>query len=209
MSAIGYLIYIGVWLSLVERLVRDQEAAGSSPVTPTIDSPESMAVSGESVFLRIRFLVKIPLYLPLLILDFIDIMLYNRTQKKGLDIFIPKPFWYSYSLLYALYRLYSDKYDYYEVKTSLTENCIVLILRCCNNVGARIARPCKPMMLRWIPRTRNARPYNPCVVQNINFRIFLKRLTLPSLIFIPRNNGFSSRSPLSAYYIRTTPFGIS
>ena len=25
----------GVWLSLVERLVRDQEAAGSSPVTPT------------------------------------------------------------------------------------------------------------------------------------------------------------------------------
>ena len=26
---------IGVWLSLVERLVRDQEAAGSTPVTPT------------------------------------------------------------------------------------------------------------------------------------------------------------------------------
>ena len=25
----------GVWLSLVERLVRDQEAAGSNPVTPT------------------------------------------------------------------------------------------------------------------------------------------------------------------------------
>ena len=26
---------IGVWLSLVERLVRDQEVAGSTPVTPT------------------------------------------------------------------------------------------------------------------------------------------------------------------------------
>ena len=27
---------VGVWLSLVECLVRDQEAAGSNPVTPTI-----------------------------------------------------------------------------------------------------------------------------------------------------------------------------
>ena len=26
---------IGVWLSLVERLVRDQEAGGSNPLTPT------------------------------------------------------------------------------------------------------------------------------------------------------------------------------
>ena len=26
---------IGVWLSLVERVVRDYEAAGSNPVTPT------------------------------------------------------------------------------------------------------------------------------------------------------------------------------
>ena len=35
----------GVWRSLVSRLVRDQEAAGSSPATPTISSvlnqPES------------------------------------------------------------------------------------------------------------------------------------------------------------------------
>ena len=30
-----YDVAIGVWLSLVERLVRDQEAAGSNPVTPT------------------------------------------------------------------------------------------------------------------------------------------------------------------------------
>ena len=29
------LILIGVWHSLVVRLVRDQEAAGSNPVTPT------------------------------------------------------------------------------------------------------------------------------------------------------------------------------
>ena len=27
--------FIGVWLSLVERYVRDVEAAGSNPVTPT------------------------------------------------------------------------------------------------------------------------------------------------------------------------------
>ena len=33
----------GVWLSLVERLVRDQEAAGSNPVTPT-KKPTSTAV---------------------------------------------------------------------------------------------------------------------------------------------------------------------
>lgn len=29
------MFYAGVWLSLVERLVRDQEVAGSNPVTPT------------------------------------------------------------------------------------------------------------------------------------------------------------------------------
>ena len=28
-------LHPGVWLSLVERLVRDQEVAGSNPVTPT------------------------------------------------------------------------------------------------------------------------------------------------------------------------------
>jgi hypothetical protein len=30
----------GVWLSLVERLVWDQEAAGSNPVTPTQVTPK-------------------------------------------------------------------------------------------------------------------------------------------------------------------------
>ncbi len=30
------LQHVGVWLSLVERLVRDQEAGGSNPLTPTI-----------------------------------------------------------------------------------------------------------------------------------------------------------------------------
>jgi hypothetical protein len=29
---------VGMWLSLVERLVRDQEAAGSNPVIPTISN---------------------------------------------------------------------------------------------------------------------------------------------------------------------------
>lgn len=30
--------YIGMWLSLVERLVRDEEAAGSNPVIPILQS---------------------------------------------------------------------------------------------------------------------------------------------------------------------------
>lgn len=30
---------VGMWLSLVERLVRDEEVAGSNPVIPTILSP--------------------------------------------------------------------------------------------------------------------------------------------------------------------------
>ena len=41
----GFLSAIGVWHSLVVRLVRDQEAAGSSPVTPTIIS------EGRKIFL--------------------------------------------------------------------------------------------------------------------------------------------------------------
>ena len=31
-------VVIGVWLSLVERYVRDVEAAGSNPVTPILSS---------------------------------------------------------------------------------------------------------------------------------------------------------------------------
>ena len=34
-SELFSLLYFGVWLSLVERLVRDQEAGGSNPLTPT------------------------------------------------------------------------------------------------------------------------------------------------------------------------------
>ena len=30
------ILCCGVWLSLVERFVRDEEAVGSNPVTPTI-----------------------------------------------------------------------------------------------------------------------------------------------------------------------------
>jgi hypothetical protein len=30
-----YLPLVGAWLSLVERLVRDQEAGGSNPLAPT------------------------------------------------------------------------------------------------------------------------------------------------------------------------------
>ena len=35
-QAVRKATYFGVWRSLVSRLVRDQEAMGSSPVTPTI-----------------------------------------------------------------------------------------------------------------------------------------------------------------------------
>ena len=41
----------GVWLSLVERYVRDVEAAGSNPVTPTI------AKSGKPAFSEMKGLV--------------------------------------------------------------------------------------------------------------------------------------------------------
>ena len=34
---------IGMWLSLVERLVRDEEAAGSNPVIPT-NGPKNRAI---------------------------------------------------------------------------------------------------------------------------------------------------------------------
>ena len=37
----GIIRGLGVWLSLVERLVRDQEAGGSNPLTPTISSIRS------------------------------------------------------------------------------------------------------------------------------------------------------------------------
>ena len=31
---VKYILLFGVWLSLVERFVRDEEAVGSNPVTP-------------------------------------------------------------------------------------------------------------------------------------------------------------------------------
>lgn len=33
-SVVKYILLFGVWLSLVERFVRDEEAVGSNPVTP-------------------------------------------------------------------------------------------------------------------------------------------------------------------------------
>ena len=35
---------IGVWLSLVERMVRDHEAGGSNPLTPTISKMRRQTV---------------------------------------------------------------------------------------------------------------------------------------------------------------------
>ena len=41
---------IGAWLSLVERLVRDQEAGGSNPLAPTIPSFDSFHLSATQQF---------------------------------------------------------------------------------------------------------------------------------------------------------------
>ncbi len=38
-------VTFGAWLSLVERLVRDQEAGGSNPLAPTISFPSSLTMS--------------------------------------------------------------------------------------------------------------------------------------------------------------------
>ena len=43
----------GVWHSLVVRLVRDQEAAGSSPVTPTSREPRLALCVVEVLFFKI------------------------------------------------------------------------------------------------------------------------------------------------------------
>ena len=40
----SFIVYIGVWLSLVERYVRDVEVACSNPVTPTIKSRMAFAI---------------------------------------------------------------------------------------------------------------------------------------------------------------------
>ncbi len=41
---------VGVWRSLVSRLVRDQEAMGSNPVTPTIKNAVTDRVSAVTAF---------------------------------------------------------------------------------------------------------------------------------------------------------------
>ena len=43
---------IGVWLSLVERHVRDVEAEGSNPFTPTTELPDDRISSGSFALLR-------------------------------------------------------------------------------------------------------------------------------------------------------------
>ncbi len=41
----------GVWLSLVERCVRDAEAAGSNPVTPIIKNTQNIWLLQSGVFI--------------------------------------------------------------------------------------------------------------------------------------------------------------
>ena len=50
------LYNIGVWLSLVERLVRDQEAGGSNPLTPTKKKRQFSARRLSFLFVLLTFL---------------------------------------------------------------------------------------------------------------------------------------------------------
>ena len=47
-----YKIKLGVWHSLVVRLVRDQEVVGSNPVTPTKNPLIPFGIGGFFIFLR-------------------------------------------------------------------------------------------------------------------------------------------------------------
>ena len=49
---------IGVWHSLVVRLVRDQEAVGSNPVTPTKKKREGLEHHSKGQFSEIRYISK-------------------------------------------------------------------------------------------------------------------------------------------------------
>ena len=52
--------YLEMWLSLVERCVRDAEVAGSNPVISTIDiSPPNGAISRLAGFLFLFFLISL------------------------------------------------------------------------------------------------------------------------------------------------------
>ena len=47
----NFTLSFGVWLSLVECLVRDQEAGGSNPLTPTSREPRhALRVTGSLLF---------------------------------------------------------------------------------------------------------------------------------------------------------------
>lgn len=54
---------IGVWLSLVERLLWEQDVAGSNPVTPTNNLWSSSLMVGRAALTRIvnvRFIPRLP-----------------------------------------------------------------------------------------------------------------------------------------------------
>ncbi len=40
--------FFGVWLSLVERFVRDEEVVGSNPVTPTVSVCQHLTVGNKN-----------------------------------------------------------------------------------------------------------------------------------------------------------------
>ena len=57
-------VLFGAWLSLVERSVRDREAAGSNPVAPTTNLTVLRPVSsGESAFRLLSTLADFPTFL--------------------------------------------------------------------------------------------------------------------------------------------------
>ena len=59
-------IVIGVWRSLVSRLVRVQEASGSNPDTPTIEKHRNRKVSVLFLTFAVKNLPRLSHYLPLI-----------------------------------------------------------------------------------------------------------------------------------------------
>ena len=57
---------IGVWRSLVSRLVRVQEASGSNPDTPTIEKHRNRKVSVLFLTFALKNLLHLSHYLPLI-----------------------------------------------------------------------------------------------------------------------------------------------
>ena len=59
---LDFIVFFGVWLSLVECLVRDQEAGGSNPLTPTTKSLVNAKFTRLFLFLKIELTTPLTTY---------------------------------------------------------------------------------------------------------------------------------------------------